>query len=83
MGENNVGEQVSKSELMERVDSSSLPIEAKSALRELPEGVHDRTYIISTIRERMMAGAASMSSDRMGMRGGYGMGGGYGSGGYK
>lgn len=74
--QNNVGDSVSKTELMQKAESSSLPAEAKSALAALPEGMHDRNDVISMVRDKMMAGMGSMAGGAMGGMGG-GMGGGY------
>lgn len=66
----NVGDRVSKTELVQKVVGSGLPGEAKSALQDLPEGEHSKESIIASLKNRMMAGVGG--SSRSGSGGGFG-----------
>ncbi|MHB8762509.1 MAG: hypothetical protein ACYC6J_09070 [Coriobacteriia bacterium] len=67
--QDNVGDRVSKTELVQKAQDSDLPMEAKSALRDLPEGEHSKDIIISTLKDKLMAGVGG------GMGGMFGRGG--------
>lgn len=68
----NVGERTSKRELMQKAQGSSLPGEAKAALQDLPEGEHTKETVISSLKDKLMAGVGGMGGGRGGSGGGVG-----------
>lgn len=80
--QDNVGEQTSKQELVQKSQSSNLPDEAKSAFQQLPEGQHSKQDVISQIQQKFMAGVGGGGGGMGGIGGfGGGSGGGFGGGG--
>lgn len=67
--QSNVGDRTSKQELVQKSEQSDLPGEAKSALRDLPEGEHSKDTVISALKDKLMAGVGG------GQGGGGGLGG--------
>ena len=67
--QSNVGEQTSKQELTQKMQGSDLPEEAKSAVRELPEGQHSKQTVISQLQQKLMSG---VGGGKGGMTGGLG-----------
>lgn len=62
----NVGDRISKQELVSKAQASDLPAEAKSAFQELPEGEHTKDTIISTVKNKVMAGVSGGSGGGIG-----------------
>lgn len=67
--QNNVGDRVTKQELVQKANSSNLPPEAKSALSDLPEGEHTKDSVISSLKDKLMAGVGGGQGGMGGMFG--------------
>ena len=65
----NVGDRITKQELVQKAGNSNLPAEAKSAFNDLPEGEHSKDTIISTMKDKLMAGVGGQGGGMGGMFG--------------
>lgn len=51
--EQNVGEQVTRADLVRRAEESSLPDEGKQAIRALPEGYFTKSDVVARVRDNL------------------------------
>jgi hypothetical protein len=69
----NVGERVSKQELVQKAQGSDLPGEIKGAIGDLPEGEHTKQDVMSMLRDKVtgaFGGGGGGFGDLGGMLGG-------------